>query len=166
MFSYDILSQFSVNPLHNGRNASVEVWGWTLGYGGNEVWDDVERFWMNAARYTIHAPVKTPIAAIMGDLGWVPFRIQAAAYSKRVIVLWMSHVLLNVEDEYKRALMFKLRAGIAPLRIETGRYEASRFGQKGVPINERICFNNVYVVVMVQMFMLLSAVRMKQNESN
>jgi len=35
--------------------------------------------------------------------------------------------------------MFKFRSGIAPLRIETGRYEASRYGQHGLPANERIC---------------------------
>jgi hypothetical protein len=35
--------------------------------------------------------------------------------------------------------MFKFRSGIAPLRIETGRYEASRYGQHGLPVNERIC---------------------------
>ena len=46
---------------------------------------------------------------------------------------------MNVADEYKRALMFKFRAGIAPLRIETGRSEASSYSQKGIPTNERIC---------------------------
>ena len=47
--------------------------------------------------------------------------------------------LVHVVDDHKRALLFKFRSGVAPLRIETGRYEASRYGQKGLPVHERIC---------------------------
>ena len=34
--------------------------------------------------------------------------------------------LIHVHDDRKRALLFKFRAGIAPLRIETGRYECNK----------------------------------------
>ena len=47
--------------------------------------------------------------------------------------------LLYVVDDRKRALLFKFRSGVAPLRIETGRYEASKYGQKGLPVHERVC---------------------------
>jgi len=53
--------------------------------------------------------------------------------------VYMEPYLLHIVDERKRALMFKFRSGISPLRIETGRYEASRYGQHGLPVHERIC---------------------------
>ena len=42
---------------------------------------------------------------------------------------------MHVHDDRKRALLFKFRAGIAPLRIETGRYEST----KGIPVCKRTC---------------------------
>jgi hypothetical protein len=52
--------------------------------------------------------------------------------------------LLHVQHEGKRLLLFKLRVGIAPLRIETGRYESnvdllSGTAKKGVYEECRIC---------------------------
>jgi hypothetical protein len=52
--------------------------------------------------------------------------------------------LLHVSHEGKRLLLFKFRAGIAPLRIETGRYESNvdiltGRSKKGVPVECRIC---------------------------
>jgi hypothetical protein len=50
-----------------------------------------------------------------------------------------------ITDSRKRALMFKLRSGVAPLRIETGRYEivkkpgSNKEGRMRRPVNERIC---------------------------
>jgi hypothetical protein len=50
-----------------------------------------------------------------------------------------------VSDGRKRSLLFKLRAGVAPLRIETGRYElvkkpgSSKKGKMRRPVEERIC---------------------------
>ena len=275
----------------------VGLWG--VGCVNTKSWEDVEVFWRSVARYILHAPVRTPSAAIMGDLGWLPFRIRAghqaaklwcriskmddvclarkAMHVQRELVNkgkpcwllnfrvmlaslnectldsvwsgWISNnndesrflnrlmsikrlrfdttqagstqadhagngsmqtgtiavrtvtggatvareetisvdrlveealirqasdvwrgeldrdvarhgnggnklrtyrrfksdicleqYLLHVSNESKRALMFKFRSGIAPLRIETGRYEASRYRQKGIPVNERICF--------------------------
>ena len=54
----------------------------------DNAWKGVEKFWMSVARYILHAPSKTPIAAITGDLAWLPFSIragyQAAQYWSRV----------------------------------------------------------------------------------
>ena len=52
--------------------------------------------------------------------------------------------LLLVHDERKRVLLTKFRVGVAPLRIETGRYECTGLGTKGVPAlrlrtNARVC---------------------------
>ena len=53
--------------------------------------------------------------------------------------------LLSVSDCRKRSLMFKFRSGVAPLRIETGRYEmvrkpdSTKHGKMHRPVHERIC---------------------------
>jgi len=41
--------------------------------------------------------------------------------------------LMCIHDERKRLLLFKLRTGIAPLRIETGRYESAVDYITGIP---------------------------------
>jgi len=56
----------------------------------------------------------------------------------------MEPYLLHVQHEGKRLLLFKFRSGIAPIRIETGRYESNvdlltGQGKKGVPEECRIC---------------------------
>ena len=60
-------------------------------------------------------------------------------YAKFKKQLGVEPYLIHVHDDRKRALLFKFRAGVAPLRIETGRYEAARPKQRGVPVYERIC---------------------------
>ena len=65
-------------------------------------------------------------------------------YSKFKSVFGMEPYLLHVKHEGKRLLLFKFRAGIAPLRIETGRYESNvdivtGQARKGVPSECRIC---------------------------
>ena len=52
--------------------------------------------------------------------------------------------LKELNDERKRALLMKFRIGLAPLRIETGRYERSgpshaNANGKGIPVHERVC---------------------------
>jgi hypothetical protein len=51
----------------------------------------------------------------------------------------MEPYLLHVNDWRKRALLMRFRSGVAPLRIETGRYEASGSGTRGIPVQSRIC---------------------------
>jgi hypothetical protein len=69
----------------------------------------------------------------------------------RTYALFKSHIcrepyLSVLSDSRKRALMFKFRSGIAPLRIETGRYEmvknpdSSKKSRVRRPVDERICF--------------------------
>ena len=43
----------------------------------DDEWKEVESFWTSIARYILHAPVRGPIAAIRGDLNWLPFSIRA-----------------------------------------------------------------------------------------
>lgn len=43
--------------------------------------------------------------------------------------------LTSVNNWHKRVLLFKLRAGVAPLRIETGRYEHGKY----LPPHQRTC---------------------------
>ena len=54
-------------------------------------WKGVENVWLSVARYILHAPIKTSISAITGDLSWLPFNIragfQAAQYWARVTML-------------------------------------------------------------------------------
>ena len=61
---------------------------WGVGCVGNDVCQEVELFWLTVARYILHAPLRTPISAIKGDLNWLPFRVrtgqQAASFWTRV----------------------------------------------------------------------------------
>ena len=61
-------------------------------------------------------------------------------YAKFKSVLCLEPYLMHVKHEGKRCLLFKLRAGIAPLRIETGRSETwydstSRSNKKGISLH-------------------------------
>ena len=49
--------------------------------------------------------------------------------------------LVNVKVKAQRSLLAKLRMGVAPLRIETGRYErtAANDRARGVPVDQRTC---------------------------
>ena len=53
----------------------VGMWG--VGSVRNDVWREVESFWLSVSRYILHAPIRTPISAIIGDLGWMPFNVRA-----------------------------------------------------------------------------------------
>jgi hypothetical protein len=44
-----------------------------------------------------------------------------------------------VSDWRKRSLLFKFRAGVAPLRIETGRFESNGSSTCGIPVESRKC---------------------------
>ena len=46
----------------------------------------------------------------------------------------------------KRTLYMKFRVGIAPLRIETGRYEANGSNKCGINVNDRICLGCMLAV--------------------
>ena len=46
---------------------------------------------------------------------------------------------MHVSDWRKRSLLTRFRAGVSPLRIETGRYEANGSGTRGIPAHDRIC---------------------------
>ena len=60
-------------------------------------------------------------------------------YARFKIEIALEPYLIHVHDDRKHALLFKFRAGIAPLRIETGRYESTSSKQKGIPVCERTC---------------------------
>ena len=47
---------------------SVNIWG-AGGFDSN-TWSQVERFWNLAARRILGVPTRTPIVALLGDLGW------------------------------------------------------------------------------------------------
>ena len=42
-----------------------------------DAWKGAEQFWRSVARYILHAPAATPIAAVTGDLEWLPFSTRA-----------------------------------------------------------------------------------------
>jgi hypothetical protein len=54
---------------------SVNIWG-AGGFDSN-LWSQVERFWNSAARRILGVPTRTPIIALLGDLGWRPFKYRA-----------------------------------------------------------------------------------------
>jgi len=47
--------------------------------------------------------------------------------------------LWRIKDAGQRRLFAALRMGVAPLRIELGRYEQRPLGGKGLPVEERVC---------------------------
>ena len=49
-------------------------------YSGRE-WDPVEQFWRNSARFIVGVSVRTPLAAVYGDLGWRPYATRAAWFA-------------------------------------------------------------------------------------
>ena len=53
----------------------------------------------------------------------------------------MEPYLWFVKDKRKRRLLARFRMAIAPLRVETGRYEANgkQDGSRGIPLGERVC---------------------------
>jgi hypothetical protein len=52
----------------------------------------------------------------------------------------MECYLWVIKDVYKRMLVSRLRMGVLPLRIETGRYEgAGVIGSRGIPVKFRVC---------------------------
>jgi hypothetical protein len=56
-----------------------EICVWGAGQYGKGLWDSVEVFWRSAGRSILKLPKRSPNAAVLGDLGWFPFR-QRAAY--------------------------------------------------------------------------------------
>ena len=46
----------------------IGLWG-VVG-SGLAVWEEVEKFWRMAARTILQVPIRTPTAAVLGDLGW------------------------------------------------------------------------------------------------
>jgi len=50
---------------------------WGVGSVRNDVWREVESFWLSVSRYILHALIRTPISAIIGDLCWMPFNVRA-----------------------------------------------------------------------------------------
>ena len=47
--------------------------------------------------------------------------------------------LWRVQESAHRRLISQVRMGVAPLRIELGRYEYAAPGQRGLPVEERVC---------------------------
>jgi hypothetical protein len=46
----------------------INIWGVTN--FSSSVWKEVEQFWRMAARAILRVPMRTPTAAVLGDLGW------------------------------------------------------------------------------------------------
>lgn len=49
-------------------------------YRGRE-WEGVEQFWRASARSILGVPVRTPVAAVLGDLGWHNYATRAAWFA-------------------------------------------------------------------------------------
>ena len=47
--------------------------------------------------------------------------------------------LWRIHDASQRRLIARLRMGVAPLRIELGRYEVTAQGGRGLPVEARVC---------------------------
>ena len=54
-------------------------------------------------------------------------------------VLMFEPYLTHVDNRAKCRLLTRLRLGIAPLRIETGRYEARGGSKRRIEVHERVC---------------------------
>ena len=66
-------------------------------------------------------------------------------YAKFKSVFGLEPYLMHVRHEGKRLLLFKFRAGIAPLGLETGRYESNVDALTGQAIKERITRRMPYI---------------------
>lgn len=68
----EILFKLCVLPAFEYSN---NIWG--VGDFESNIWKEVEKFWNSIARFIIGVPIRTPICAILGDLGWRPFKFRS-----------------------------------------------------------------------------------------
>ena len=75
MFPVDV----SVNMYRTCVMPALEygagVWGPGVLHGDSI--DIIEDFWISNARFILNIPLRTPTAAVQGELGWFPFAVRA-----------------------------------------------------------------------------------------
>jgi hypothetical protein len=74
---------------------------WRPGNFTGTGWKEIEKFWRGAARSIVGVPLRTPCAAIMGDLGWRPFWTRAAWY---VVNMWTRVTRMADSDIPRQAM--------------------------------------------------------------
>ena len=79
---------------------------WRPGKFAGREWDQVEQFWRNAARSILGVSVRTPLAAVFGDLGWRPYATRAAWYA---VGLWARVTRLPDGELARQAMQVQRR---------------------------------------------------------
>ena len=75
---------------------------------------------------------RLPQTQAAGDVGLRTY----ALFKERVE---LEPYLWRIHDASQRRLIARLRMGVAPLRIELGRYEVTAQGGRGLPVEARVC---------------------------
>lgn len=102
----------------------------------NEVYVDAKQVVLEEINKKADNEWLTELARVEAKYGKGGNKLRTYATFKKVSEL--ETYLLHIHDWRKRALLTRFRAGVAPLRIETGRYEASN-DSRGLPVEQRIC---------------------------
>ena len=77
-------------------------------------WKGVESFWVSVARYILHAPAKTNISAITGDLNWLPFSVRVGFQLSCTVL----HSMLSMLDD---ACLVRKAMGVQRKMVNSGR---------------------------------------------
>ena len=93
----------------------VCIWG-SGNYYGSTVWQKVERFWRYAARTILGVSSQAPNAAVLGELGWLPFKGRAAV---QALKMWTR----GLQEGRENALVF--RAMLVQRDILQGVYKSA-----------------------------------------
>ena len=84
MFPVDV----SVNMYRTCVMPALEygagVWGPGVLHGDSI--DRIEDFWISNARFILNIPLRTPTAAVQGELGWFPFAIRAKSCAVSLLI--------------------------------------------------------------------------------
>ena len=97
--------------------------------------DEMKDIFNSAAHEEWLQEVKKPEGRIVGT------KNKLRTYSLFKTKCVMEPYLVCIDDKAKMRLLAKFRMGVAPLRIEVGRYEANGLnnGSCGIPSDKRIC---------------------------
>ena len=78
---------------------------WGAGNYNSATWASLESFWRMAARTILGVPVRTPNAAVLGDLGWTNFWVRGAW---QAVCLWERVTRMNDDALARKAMHVQL----------------------------------------------------------
>ncbi len=99
-----------------------------------------EKVQSRALRYFLGVHPKTPIPALYGEVGWIPFKYKRL----RTYKLYKSELVAEpyvdcLVSRFQRSTFAKFRCGVLPLQIEVGRFRGQKECDRICPI----CKNGV-----------------------